>query len=690
VTIPSDLPTYVQLPGNGSALTFNVPIKIFQATDLVVGFITSLGYVLQPTSSYTVSSIDVNGGCIVTFAIAPPSGTTVDFRTTTPKTQPTDFSNLGAYNPESTTEAADRLTRVVQDFYRVAYTFGLHGPDSESTPWPALPPPAQRLGAQLIFDPLQGLPALGVPNTQVISTAFLAGFLALTQSPGEITAGVIPSNLAYVPGDIRRYGAVGDGVHDDTTAIQSALNVGKAAGTTVYIPAPANVWLVTQSLDCTLSGASAANAGFIVKMETNIHFSLNSPAGSIFAQHTSHVFDCAGNNAIQFFDVCVSTSQVTIPQTCFFLARNQAGASQIHRFIRCRVFGMFSVDVYYNYGSEDDVLDNCVFYNYANLPNTKVAIWTGYNVFGLSSPHITIATGGQSCRDHLVLGGQFANAAGSATTDVFYAEATNYLRLIGPWAACGSALAGGRAIMVVDVTNLPSSGFLLTGIEVENVGGGAQQGYGVYVGIGAGSSDLVNWKIDNCHLNSAIQAIYTAPAVVMDGWEISGVDTPVGGIQVVGTCKYSQLRNGALPLIIGSSQNNLLAGVPTSWTITARLGDYWIDQRTPTQRQFTPVLGAAFTNATAPAASTRNDCDGAHLDFELTLVPVTGQNQSCTAQATITGLPFTPTGQGECQVTDLTTNANLGTGYANAAAIYLPAITATPHNVGVRGRVRIG
>ena len=55
------------------------------------------------------------------------------------------------------------------------------------------------------------------------------------QTGAELTAGVIPINSAYMPGDVRRYGAVGDGTADDTVALQSAFNsVGN--GDSVFIP----------------------------------------------------------------------------------------------------------------------------------------------------------------------------------------------------------------------------------------------------------------------------------------------------------------------------------------------------------------------------------------------------------------------------------------------------------------------
>jgi len=46
------------------------------------------------------------------------------------------------------------------------------------------------------------------------------------QTAEEAAEGVVPTDYSYPPGDVRRYGAVGDGVTDDYTAIQAALDTG--------------------------------------------------------------------------------------------------------------------------------------------------------------------------------------------------------------------------------------------------------------------------------------------------------------------------------------------------------------------------------------------------------------------------------------------------------------------------------
>lgn len=234
MTIAAATPSFIQTPGNGTATIFAFPFKIFQATDLVVGFVVSGGYTIQ-ASGFTVQNVDVNGGGQVMFSTAPPSGTTVDIRSNTPQTQPTEFANLGAFFPETHTEAFDRVTRELQDLTRTAYTFGIHGPDQESTPWPPLPTIAVRKGQQLIFDPTTGLPTVGVPSTQVITQGLLAPFLNLQITAAESAAGVTPANLGYAPYTAPRYGVVFDGVTDNTTALNQAIAACIQAGSTLNL-----------------------------------------------------------------------------------------------------------------------------------------------------------------------------------------------------------------------------------------------------------------------------------------------------------------------------------------------------------------------------------------------------------------------------------------------------------------------
>lgn len=70
-----------------------------------------------------------------------------------------------------------------------------------------------------------------------ISATFTSATIALSldsliRTASEVAAGVTPSNYAFSPGDIRRYGAVGDGSVDDSAAITRAVS----SGHPVFVP----------------------------------------------------------------------------------------------------------------------------------------------------------------------------------------------------------------------------------------------------------------------------------------------------------------------------------------------------------------------------------------------------------------------------------------------------------------------
>lgn len=166
--------------------------------------------------------------------------------------------------------------------------------------------------------PLQARPTKGLrdPNQETRDRETLNRILnhqfddSKRQTDAEKLAGIIPINPAFAPGDVRRYGAVGDGVTDDTLAIQNAIDGAGVSGNVFF---PIGVYLCSGSLtglnfqtwrgECYELGAGTAKA-------------------SLRCTLTSGTFITAGSNPvfdnIRFLGVVTYTdsSGATADSTC--------------------------------------------------------------------------------------------------------------------------------------------------------------------------------------------------------------------------------------------------------------------------------------------------------------------------------------------------------------------------------------
>jgi hypothetical protein len=87
-------------------------------------------------------------------------------------------------------------------------------------------------------------------------TAINVGAALNPKTDAEETAAITPANLQYgtSPCDPRRYGATGDGVTDDTKALQSWINVLQTSGDEGILPATRGAgYLITSALEITAS-----------------------------------------------------------------------------------------------------------------------------------------------------------------------------------------------------------------------------------------------------------------------------------------------------------------------------------------------------------------------------------------------------------------------------------------------------
>lgn len=248
MTVTVDNSTPVQYLGNGVTTVFTFPWEISSSADIVVGFVTSGNYALQNPSIYVVTGVGTEGAGSVTFLVAPPNGVTVDIRTVTDPVQTSSYIAFQLTNllPQSLVNAFDRCIRVMQDMFRRSYTFGIRGPDTEQTVWPALPAAAARANMALMFD-VNGLPALGTPVTSVLTRSAI-GVLLYPRTTAEIAAGVTPTDYGWPTRNVMRYGADPTGAVASDAAFAAAMTVAAASPVAAVVTAPEGLFKLSLAL----------------------------------------------------------------------------------------------------------------------------------------------------------------------------------------------------------------------------------------------------------------------------------------------------------------------------------------------------------------------------------------------------------------------------------------------------------
>jgi hypothetical protein len=208
----------VQYYADGVQRAFVFPFPVFRAEDLRV-FVDG-GLIAD---GYAVDGAGADGGGSVTFAEAPAAGRVVTVERRRPVRRLTDFLQGGDLRADSFNDEFDHQAMVAQ---QLAEDLGrtVRAPAFDGPAFLELPPRAQRAGKALLFD-LDGNLAVGDTDPP-------------PDAPAQVTAplsGAVVRDLAAKLADlvsVRDFGAVGDGLADDTGAFGAAL----AASAGVYVP----------------------------------------------------------------------------------------------------------------------------------------------------------------------------------------------------------------------------------------------------------------------------------------------------------------------------------------------------------------------------------------------------------------------------------------------------------------------
>jgi hypothetical protein len=219
----SRTPPRIQYAADGEQTAFTYPFAIFAAEDLAV----SLNGAPQ-SSGFTITGAGASAGGSVSFEAAPAGGTLVTLERRLPIERITDFQEGGDFAARSLNNELDYLTACIQQV-EADRDRALSYAASDFPASAALPSRSNRAGKLLGFD-ASGNPVALEPGE--------AGSGEGGGGSGSFTAsgtGAVPRALDAKAGDwvsVKDFGATGDGVSNDTLAIQAAL----AAHDTVLLP----------------------------------------------------------------------------------------------------------------------------------------------------------------------------------------------------------------------------------------------------------------------------------------------------------------------------------------------------------------------------------------------------------------------------------------------------------------------
>lgn len=454
-------------PGNGVAQVFPLPFRFFSEGDIQAwlvendtGALTSLTLGVH----YTLSGAgdpEVNGSATGQLTmLAPPSSLqTLFVQRNIPLTQPTDIVNQGRFFPEVHETVFDRLTMLIQQANgesKGAIRMAVGDPEPNR-----LAPAVSRANRLMGFDS-QGNPVAVSPtsgdvsdfaldlanNTDPAKGAALVGYRGRTQrDKNEDTLSV------------RDFGAVGDGVTDDSAAIQAAIDYARTTYSAtlgrfqVVLDFAGKSYRVESSINATLirqPGFTMQNGGLY-----------GACAGQI-------VLDLAGSNTVRIINFDIYGDETSTPSVGVLLAKaeisgNYPDAKQ-HKLINIRTNGNFTKAAMVNFASEVSEEVGCVWQNRSLATNAYCAIYCANAdtldayIGGLTSLYATIpqsAQGTQSNILHECGNSQYMRAARVVQTITNITNASTAVVTVadGPGAAA-QGLANGSKIFLYNIAGM--------------------------------------------------------------------------------------------------------------------------------------------------------------------------------------------------------------------------------------------
>lgn len=286
-----DIAPLVRLVGNGTQISFEFPFPIFASEDLHV-YIDGA----EQTAGYSITGAGATVGGTVTFDIAPANGKVVTLERRMPFERLTDFIEGGDFAASAINTELDFLVAGLQQLERDQSPM-LRFNDHETSVSNFIPDKSIRAGKALGFD--------GDGNPIAVS---LSGSMAqpsfTTTGTGAVTRTTTDKLNEQI--SVKDFGAIGDGVADDTVAFQRALTASKS----VFVPK--GIYRITSTIVLG-DGQSLVGVGDASELRTTLSITLIQIGGSY--NHIANLKLFGGDVGLKFAGIsgpCVNNAVVDV------------------------------------------------------------------------------------------------------------------------------------------------------------------------------------------------------------------------------------------------------------------------------------------------------------------------------------------------------------------------------------------